>query len=126
MERAAKHGATEGPCGGWEKLCREPAMAASARSQERGRERGPRERAGSERGTEELGRAIKEEQERDSGRARGSGVRPWWGASSAWLPRALPLGNFPEHLAGDDVAILEPSFGHLRGIFGSRRLKQSG
>ena len=48
------------------------------------------------------------------------------GASSAWLPRAPPLRSFPEHLAGDDVATLEPSFGHLRGIFGSRRLKQSG
>ena len=48
------------------------------------------------------------------------------GASSAWLPHAPPLRSFPEHLAGDDVATLEPSFGHLRGIFGSRRLKQSG
>ena len=88
MERAARHGAVEGPGDGWEKLCQEPAMAASAQSLERGRESGPRERAGSERGTGELGRAIMEEQERDSGRARGSGTRPWWGASSAWLPHA--------------------------------------
>ena len=35
----------------------------------------------------ELGRAIMEEQERDSGRARGNGARPWWGASSARRPR---------------------------------------
>ena len=108
-----------------------PAMASDGGREVHGHggARRPRSGAGgeSERVCQrELGRAIMEEQEHDSGRARGSGARPWWGASSAWPPRALPLGNFPDHLAGDDVATLEPSFGHLRGIFGSRRLKQSG
>ena len=71
-------------------------MAASARSQERGRERGPRERAGSERGTEELGRAIMEEQERNSGRAHGSGARQWWRRAPAWLPRTGHAPPFEE------------------------------
>ena len=44
VERATRHGAVEGPGGGSKKLCRKPAMAASARSLERGRESGPRER----------------------------------------------------------------------------------
>ena len=48
------------------------------------------------------------------------------GASSRMAAMHSPLRSFLEHLAGDDVATLEPSFGHLRGIFGSRRLKQSG
>ena len=103
-----------------------PAMAASPRAARSG----GREREGcweGERGDEgRSGARLWRSRSATIGRARGSGARPWWGASSAWLPRALPLGNFPEHLAGDDVATLEPSFGHLRGIFGSRSLKQSG
>ena len=47
------------------------------------------------------------------------------GRAPAWLQRTPPLRSFPEHLAGDDVATLELSFGHLWGIFGSRRLMQS-
>ena len=98
---------------------------AVARGAKRSEERAAVEGV-SEEGSGELRRSVLEAQGARR-RDREAGTRQRQGRPArAWLPRALPLGNFPEHLAGDDVATLEPSFGHLRGIFGSRRLKQSG
>ena len=102
-------------------------MAAARHGAERSERQGVRgamERRERRRGP--LGRSVLEAQGARR-RDREAGTRQRQGRPArAWLPRALPLGNFPEHLAGDDVATFEPSFGHLRGIFGSRRLKQSG
>ena len=98
---------------------------AVARGAKRSEERAAVEGV-SEEGSGELRRSVMEAQGARR-RDREAGTRQRQGRPArAWLPRALPLGNFPEHLAGDDVATFEPSFGHLRGIFGSRRLKQSG
>jgi len=44
----------------------------------------------------ELGRAIMEEQERDSGRAHSSGARQWWRRAPAWLPRTGHAPPFEE------------------------------
>jgi hypothetical protein len=53
--------------------------------------------------------------------ARGNGGGTRFGA---WRPHAPPVRSLPEHLAGDDVATWEPSFGHLWGIFCGWCLKQ--
>ena len=93
-------------------------MAVVRPGVERSEERAEVEGA-SEGGSGELGRPLWSSRppSRVAG-TRGVERESHGGASSAWLPRAPPLRSFPEHLVGDDVATLEPSFGHLRGIFG--------
>ena len=65
---------------------------------------------------EELEHSVYGAGVRQGDRTRGSGAWQWHGASFAWLPRAPPLGNFPEHLAGDDMATLEPNVSALIAV----------
>ena len=78
-----------------------PAMASDGGREVNGHggARRPRSGAGgeSERVCQrELGRAIMEEQERDSGRAHSSGARQWWRRAPAWLPRTGHAPPFEE------------------------------
>ena len=83
-----------------------------------------RERAVSERGPGELGRSVGGVGARQSGRTRGNGARQWRGASSAWLPRAPPLGHSTERLAGVGAGRLDHVIGLVLVQTKSWALKQ--
>ena len=112
VERAARHGAAEGPGSGSEKLCH-LAMAAKAVAPAAAERRGRRRARGSSRESQWTRRARALSLEEQGVRQRVAqsldARQPWRGVLCAWLPRR----HFVEHVARVAVLDLEAIIGML-------------